>query len=563
MQRGSPVIADAPPTAGRREWIGLAVLALPTLLLSMDLSVLYLAVPHLSADLRPSGAELLWIMDIYGFLMAGFLVMMGTLGDRIGRRRLLLFGAAAFGAASALAAFSSSSEMLIATRALLGIAGATLAPSTLALLRTMFHDPGQRTVAIGVWTVCFSAGSVIGPLAGGALLAHFWWGSVFLIGVPVMLLLLVAGPLLLPEHRSGDAGRVDVLSAAMSVVAVLGVIHGIKDIAAHGPGALGASAIVGGLAVGALFVHRQRRLTDPLLDLGLFSAPRFGPALGIMGLAVLVMSGTLFFVAQYLQLVRGLSPLRAGLWMMPMACGVVVGAAVTAQAIRRIRQPFVMGAGLLVSCGAFLLLSRMDTGSPIGLFTAGVFCMSFGVAPVMILGLELAVGSAPPERAGAASSVAETVQELALGLGVAVIGSIGTAVYRGQIDGALPRGVPAGAARAARDTLGGAAHAAGELSGATGDALLAVTRAAFTEGLRTAAAICAALVALGALVTVTVLRNIGGPQPTGEGTVSGGPGAGGPGAPAPGGRETPAVPTGRDGASATNRRDAPVADRRE
>nr|WP_323369006.1 MFS transporter [Streptomyces alkaliterrae] len=503
----------APPKAGRREWIGLAVLALPTLLLSMDLSVLYLAVPQLSADLRPSSAQLLWIMDIYGFLMAGFLVMMGTLGDRIGRRRLLLIGAAAFGAASALAAFSTSAEMLIATRALLGIAGATLAPSTLALLRTMFHDPKQRTAAIGVWTVCFSAGSVLGPLAGGALLAYFWWGSVFLIGIPVMLLLLVAGPVLLPEHRNTSAGRVDLLSAAMSVVAVLGVIYGMKDVAAHGLGPTGVLAVVGGLAVGALFVYRQKRLADPLLDLGLFSTPRFGPALGIMGLAVLVMSGTLFFVAQYLQLVRGLTPLRAGLWMMPMALGVVVGAAVTAQVIRKVRQPVVMGAGLLVSCGAFFLLSRMETDSPIVLFVAGVFCMSFGVAPVMILGLELAVGSAPPERAGAASSVAETVQEFALGLGVAAIGSIGTAVYRSEVEGALPPGVPADAARDAQDTLGGAVNAAEELSGGAGEALLEVTRAAFTQGLQTAATICAVLVAVGALVTLTVLRGIGGPRP--------------------------------------------------
>ncbi|MDT9691522.1 MFS transporter [Streptomyces sp. P9(2023)] len=512
---------DAPPTAGRREWIGLAVLALPTLLLSMDLSVLYLAVPHLSADLRPSGAELLWIMDIYGFLMAGFLVMMGTLGDRIGRRRLLLIGAAAFGAASALAAFSTSSEMLIATRALLGIAGATLAPSTLALLRNMFHDPKQRTAAIGVWTVCFSAGSVLGPLAGGALLAHFWWGSVFLIGIPVMLLLLVAGPILLPEHRNPDAGRADLLSAAMSVVAVLAVIYGMKDIATHGLSLVSVLSIVGGLAVGALFVHRQKRLADPLLDLGLFATPRFGPALSIMGLAVLVMSGTLFFVAQYLQLVRGLSPLRAGLWMMPMALGVVVGAATTAQVIRKVRQPVVMGGGLLVSCAAFLLLSQMETDSPIGLFVAGVFLMSFGVAPVMILGIELAVGSAPPERAGAASSVAETIQEFALGLGVAAIGSIGTAVYRGQVDGELPKDVPADAVRAAQDTLGGAVHAAKELSGATGEAMLDVTRAAFTQGLQTAATICAVLVAVGALVTLTVLRNLGG---SGHGETEGAPG---------------------------------------
>lgn len=274
------------PRAGRHEWIGLAVIALPCMLYSMDLTVLNLAVPSLSADLKPSSTELLWIVDIYGFLVAGSLITMGTLGDRIGRRKLLLIGAAAFGTASVFAAFSTSAAMLIATRALQGVAAATLAPSTLSLIRNMFPDPAQRTVAISVWIMSFSAGAAIGPLIGGVLLEHFRWGSVFLINVPVMLLLLAIGPVLLPEFRDPDAGRLDPLSAAQSLAAVLAVIYGLKRIAEGGPSWFAALSIVFGLAVGAAFLRRQRKLADPLIDLKLFRFPAISAGIAI-GVAIL------------------------------------------------------------------------------------------------------------------------------------------------------------------------------------------------------------------------------------------------------------------------------------
>ncbi|WP_191060847.1 MFS transporter, partial [Geminicoccus harenae] len=298
-----------------REWIGLAVLALPCLVYSMDLTVLNLAIPQLSADLRPSAAQLLWIVDIYGFLVAGSLITMGTLGDRIGRRRLLLIGAAAFGVASVLAAFAPSAELLILARAVLGLAGATLAPSTLSLIRTMFQDDRQRTFAIGVWIASFSAGAAIGPVVGGVLLEHFWWGSVFLIALPVMLLLLVLGPFLLPEARDPDAGRMDLPSAALSVVAVLAVIYGIKHSAEAGFGLLPALAILAGLAVGLLFVRRQRRLDDPLIDVSLFRIPSFSAALLINLLSLFAALGFFLVIGQYLQLVLGMGPLEAGLWV--------------------------------------------------------------------------------------------------------------------------------------------------------------------------------------------------------------------------------------------------------
>ena len=333
-----------PPRAGRREWIGLAVIALPCLLYSMDLTVLNLAVPQLSADLKPSSSQLLWIVDIYGFLIAGSLITMGTLGDRIGRRRLLLIGAAAFGAASVLAAFSTSAEMLIAARALLGIAGATLAPSTLSLIRSMFVDPAQRTVAIGVWVTSYSVGGAIGPLLGGILLEYFWWGSVFLLGVPIMVLLLVVGPVLLPEFRDPEAGRLDLLSAAQSLAAVLLVIYGLKKLAQDGMSWPPALSIVTGLAIGVLFVHRQRRLTHPLIDLRLFRDPAFSASLATYTLGTLVAFGVYIFIAQYLQLVLGLSPLQAGLATVPSMAAYVVGSMVVPAIARRVRPAYVMGA---------------------------------------------------------------------------------------------------------------------------------------------------------------------------------------------------------------------------
>jgi DHA2 family multidrug resistance protein-like MFS transporter len=303
--------------ATRREWIGLAVIALACLLYAMDLTVLTLAVPALSADLHPSGTELLWIVDVYGFLVAGFLITMGTLGDRIGRRRLLLIGAGAFGGASVVAAFSSSPAMLVASRAVLGVAGATLAPATLSLIRGMFADERQRTLAIGIWVTSFSAGAALGPLVGGLLLEHFRWGSVFLLAVPVMAPLLVVGPRLLPEDKDPMPGRLDPVSAGLSLVAVLAVIYGVKAIATAGVGVASAAPVVAGLAVGAAFVDRQRRLAAPMIDLGLLRRPAFRLALAANTLGFAVVFGIDVFVAQYLQLVLGYSPLKAGLWSVP------------------------------------------------------------------------------------------------------------------------------------------------------------------------------------------------------------------------------------------------------
>jgi MFS transporter, DHA2 family, multidrug resistance protein len=494
--------------AGRREWAGLAVIALPCVVYAMDLTVLNLALPALSEDLRPTSSELLWIVDIYGFMVAGLLITMGTLGDRIGRRRLLLIGAAAFGVASVFAALSTSTEMLIAARALLGVAGATLAPSTLSLIRNMFEDPQQRTFAIGVWITSFSVGAAIGPLIGGLLLERFWWGSVFLPALPVMGLLLVVGPRLLPEYRDPGAGKPDLISVVLSLISVLAVIYGLKRIAQDGLGTPPVLSIAAGFALGAAFVRRQQRLADPLIDLRLFRLPAFSGALAANTLGFFVNFGIAVFIAQYLQLVVGLTPFEAGLWTVPYACSFLVGALLTPLLVRRIPPAYAMAGGLAVTAFGFGLLTQVEGDSALATLVAGSVVFAIGLAPLYTLAADLMVGAAPPERAGAAAGVSETSSEFGGALGIATLGAVGTAVYRAQIDDALPAGAPQEATEAARETLGAAVAASDELPSELAPELIDAAEEAFTQALQVAAALSAAVAIAAGILAVTFVRRI-------------------------------------------------------
>jgi DHA2 family multidrug resistance protein-like MFS transporter len=493
--------------AGQREWIGLAVLVLACVLYVMDLTVLHLAVPAISADLRPTSAQLLWIIDIYGFFVAGSLITMGTLGDRIGRRRLLMIGATAFGVVSVLAAFSPSAEMLIVSRALLGLAGATLAPSTLSLIFHMFKDPGQRSTAIGVWIGGFSAGSAIGPVIGGVTLEHFWWGSVFLLALPVMALLLVLGPRVLPEYRDPDAGRLDLASAAMSVVAVLAVIYGLKEIAQDGLRWLPCLFILAGLAVGVVWVRRQRQLADPMIDVRLFKIRSFNAALATNFLAIFVAVGYFLFVAQYLQLVLELSPLQAGLWSLPSAFGFIVGSQLAPRIVQRVRPASVIAGGLGLSALGLAVLTQVGASGGLLPLVTGSLIISLGLAPVFGVTTELIVGSAPPEHAGAASGISETGAELGGALGIAIMGSIGVAIYRASLADNLPAGLPAEAAASVRDTLGSAVAVAAELPVRLGAPVLDAARDAFVQGMQLSSAIAAVVAAGLSILAVVMLRD--------------------------------------------------------
>ncbi len=475
--------------AGRREWTGLAVLLLPVLVLSMDMGVLFFAVPFISTSLAPSGTEQLWIMDIYSFLLAGFLITMGALGDRIGRRRLLMIGAAGFAGASLLAARSGSADQLIAARALLGITGATVMPSTLALIRNMFHDPKQRQIALGAWGGALTGGATLGPVAGGLMLGHFWWGSAFLIAVPVMALVLLVAPVLLPEYRAPQAGRFDLPGAVLSMAAILPLVYGVKTIAVEGWSLLPALAVPAGLLLGLAFFLRQRTATHPLLDLSLFRIRTFSGAITVNTIAMFAMMGFTLFTSQYLQLVKGMSPLTAALWALVPSVGVGAAVGVSGALAGKVRPAFLMAGGFLIGAVGFAMMTQVGPHSPLALILTAAGVLAAGSVGTMTLTAEMVVSAAPAEQAGAASATSETAVELGSSLGIALLGAAGAAVYRSGLDGGLPAGLPAGAARAAHDTLGGAVAAAGQLPGSLGGELLAVTRSAFTDGLHVAAVV--------------------------------------------------------------------------
>lgn len=499
----------APVGAGRKEWIALAVLTLPTALVSMDLSVLNLALPHLSTALHADSVEQLWIIDTYGFVVAALLITMGTLGDRIGRRKLLLIGAAAFGAASVLAAFADSTGMLIAARALMGVAGATLAPSTLALIVNMFHrNPKQIGTAIGVWVSAFMGGLALGPVVGGVMLQFFWWGSVFLLAVPVMVLLLVAGPLLLPEFKNPEARRLDPVSVLLSLAGLLPTIYGIKELAQNGWSLVPVLCIVIGVALGAVFVRRQRTLADPLMDLGLFAHRQVSAALVINIFGAVVGGGTIFVVNLWLQTVDGLSPLHAGLLMLPSGAAMVATAMAAPAFARRIRPAYVVTAGLTVAALGYLALTQVSSTGGLVLIVVGVTITSAGSGPQAALTTNMILSASPPERSGAAASLSETCGQLGIALGAGVMGAIATAVYGANLTGTLPGGA---AGRQTHQSIIGALEAAKGLPTAQADALLRTAREAFTSSLDVICLISALVLLLLAVIAATLLRAVGEP----------------------------------------------------
>ncbi|GAA2197235.1 MFS transporter [Streptomyces bangladeshensis] len=480
-------------------WLALSVLVLAVLLVAVDATVLGLATPYISEDLAPSGTQLLWIGDVYSFVIAGLLVSMGSLGDRIGRKRILLVGATAFGALSVLNAYASTPELMILARALLGVAGATLMPATLALIRNIFHDPRERSLAVGIWGATASAGTAVGPIAGGFLLEHFWWGSVFLINLPVMAVLVLVGIRTLPESRNPRPGPWDLSSVLLSLVGMIALVYAVKEAATHGfawttlgAGLLGAAALYG-------FVHRQLTMPVPLLDMRLFRRRGFSGAVLADLLTVLGMSGLVFFLSQFLQLVQDRRPFEAGLAELPAAVGAVAAGLVAGRAARRFSVRAVVSGGLAAVGIALAALTTIGQSTGYPLLGAALLVVGVGAGFSFTVTADVILSGVPKDQAGAASAVSETAYELGAALGIALLGSVVTGVYRGF---AGPAGTPAGA----HESLGAAVESATHLPPHQAEPLLAAARDSFVHGLHLASATGAAVLLTAAAVAWFLLK---------------------------------------------------------
>ncbi|MBE8516149.1 MFS transporter [Amycolatopsis sp. H6(2020)] len=506
--------AASPPQerAGRKEWMALGLLVLPALLLFMMLTILFLAIPDLAADLRPSSTQTLWILDIYGFLMAGFLVLMGSVADRFGHRNLLMVGASIFGVVSVLAALTDDPAMMIVWRALLGLAAAMQMPTTLGLIFMTFRDAKQRGVAIGTWAAGISAGVALGPLLSGLLLEAFSWRATFLVAVPVMAIVVIGSPLLLPRHHGQSTGKLDVFSALLLLATLLPVIYGVKSFATTTSTLAPIASIVIGVLFGVWFVVRQLRSESPLLDVRLFRNRTVSGALVVFILSATGLGGVYLMFTQFLQLVKGLSPIQAGFSILPAALVLIVVATLSPIIARRVRPGFVIAAGLAIQVVGYLLFTQIGSATSVTMLILAFIVLYPAVSPSMALTTDLVVGSVQPEKAGAAGGLASTVNDLGISLGVAIVGSIGAAVYSGRMADTMPPGVPSDTAAAAQNNLDGAIASAAQLPGDVATALVRAAKDAFAGGLNVGAATAAGIAAVGAVLAAVLLRHV---PPTG------------------------------------------------
>ncbi|MFH8985857.1 MFS transporter [Streptomyces varsoviensis] len=501
---------------GANRWTVLVVLCVSLLLIALDSTVLHVAVPAVTEDLRPGPIELLWIVDAYPLVCASLLILFGTLGDRVGRRRVLLLGYGAFGLASALAAFATSAEVLVAARALLGVGGAMIMPATLSILRQVFPDRRERALAIGVWSAVAAVGAAVGPLLGGFLLEHFWWGSVFLINIPLMVVSLPIGRWLLPESTGDRDGPWDVLGALMAAFGLFGVVLGVKR-AGSGEDLLTAGTLAPvllGAALLVLFVRRQRRRRHPLVDLTMFARPAFGTSVGCIVLAMLALVGLELIAAQYLQLVLGLTPLATGLRLLPLTFAAMAAGLVGSRILHRFGPRTMVGLGFLLTAGAVLSLTVMGQQDRPALLVISFILLGFGLETTLFGAYESMLSEAPVASAGGAAAIGETSYQLGGGIGIALLGSVMNAAYAPGVKHTPD--VPGDSATAASHSLGEAYEVSGRLGGPAGSALRHAARDSFVHGLHVTLIVSAGLLLLGALAALRLPRVMeceGGPGP--------------------------------------------------
>ncbi|MFF2508588.1 MFS transporter [Streptomyces sp. NPDC058067] len=495
-------------TAGANRWVVLVVLCTSLLLVALDATVLHVAVPAVTQDLRPSAVQLLWIVDAYPLICAALLILFGTLGDRVGRRRVLLLGYGLFGAASALAVFASTPHVLILARALLGVGGAMIMPATLSILRAVFPDRRERAVAIGVWSAVAAIGAATGPVLGGFMVEHFWWGSVFLINIPLMAIMLPLGRLILPESKGRTDGPWDVVGALMAAVGMLGVVYGVKRFGVHrdllDPVTVGPLLV--GIALLMVFVRRQRRREHPLVDMKMFARPAFSTAVGCIVLAMLALVGLELIAVQYLQLVLGLTPLETGVRLLPLTFAAMAAGILGSAQLRRLGPRRMVSAGFVLTAAAVLMLTRMGQHDRPALLISGFVLLGFGLQTTLFGAYESMLSEASAQDAGGAAAIGETSYQLGAGMGIALLGSVMNAAYAPGI--AKVAGVPGSASAQAGNSLGEAYQVAARLGGTAGEALRRAARVAFVHGLHVTLFVSAGLLLLGALAALRLPRRM-------------------------------------------------------
>ncbi|MEU6844920.1 MFS transporter [Streptomyces sp. NPDC046716] len=494
--------------ARTNRWVVLVVLCTSLLLVALDSTILYVALPSVTEDLRPTSVELLWIGDAYPLVCASLLILFGTLGDRVGRRRILLLGYGLFGLASALAVFSDTAQVLIAARALLGIGGAMIMPATLSILRDVFPDRHERAVAIGVWTAVAAIGAATGPVLGGFLVEHYWWGSVFLINIPLMAVMLPLCRILVPESKGRSDGPWDLIGALLAALGVLGVVYGIKQWGTERD-LLAPEAVLpflAGVVLLLLFVRRQRRREHPLIDMRLFARAAFSTSVGCIVIAMLALVGLELIAVQYLQLVLRLSPLETGLRMLPLTFAAMAAGVLGSAILRRFGPRAMVASGFTLTACAVLLLCLMGQEDRPWLLSLGFILLGFGFQSTLFGAYESMLTEAPADDAGGAAAIGETSYQLGAGMGIALLGSVMNAAYApglGHVSG-----VSATASGAAGHSLGEAYEIAADLGGTAGAALRGAARAAFVHGLHVTLVVSAVLLFLGALAALRLPRRM-------------------------------------------------------